>query len=96
MQDITLVAMEAEKRPIADLIGATEYFNHDLVIVPITQIPDDKATSSGEAGDEEAAAAAVAVNEERNGKGRTYGHPRTSLHRRREEEEEEEEVGKPG
>lgn len=65
LQDITLVTMEAEKRPIADLIGATEYFNHDLVIVPITQIPDDKPTSSGEAGDEVAAAAAVAANEEK-------------------------------
>ena len=40
LQDITLVAPEAEMRPIADLIGATEYFNHDLVIVPWTQIPD--------------------------------------------------------
>ena len=40
LQDITLVSPEAEMRPIADLIGATEYFNHDLVIVPWTQIPD--------------------------------------------------------
>ena len=37
LQDITLVTPEAEMRPIADLIGATEYFNHDLVIVPWTQ-----------------------------------------------------------
>ncbi len=40
LQDITLITPEAEMRPIADLIGATEYFNHDLVIVPWTQIPD--------------------------------------------------------
>ena len=55
LQDITLVATEAEKRPIADLIGATEYFNHDLVIVPITQIPDDP--TPGNSGGPEAAAA---------------------------------------
>ena len=41
LQDVTLISPEAEMRPIADLIGATEYFNHDLVIVPVTQIPDD-------------------------------------------------------
>lgn len=59
LQDITLVTTEAEKRPIADLIGATEYFNHDLVIVPITQIPDDNPTPS------DMAASSTAVNEER-------------------------------
>ena len=41
LQDVSLISPQAETRAISELIGATEYFNHDLVIVPITQIPDD-------------------------------------------------------
>ena len=38
-QQVRLIEQSDEGRPIADLIGATEYFSVDLAIVPLTQIP---------------------------------------------------------
>lgn len=38
LQDITLVHPTYENRSIAELIGATDFFSHDLIIVPLTQI----------------------------------------------------------
>ena len=38
LQDIQLVHPSYENRSISDLIGATDFFNHDLIIVPLTQI----------------------------------------------------------
>lgn len=37
--ELKLVKEEDEGRPIAELIGATDYFTVDLAIVPLTQIP---------------------------------------------------------
>jgi hypothetical protein len=37
--DLRLIPEEDEGKPIADLIGATDYFLVDLAIVPVTQIP---------------------------------------------------------
>lgn len=39
--DLKLIAESDEEKPIAELIGATDYFLVDLAIVPITQIPPD-------------------------------------------------------
>jgi hypothetical protein len=38
LQDITLVHPTYENRSIAELIGATDFFSHDLIIVPLTQV----------------------------------------------------------
>jgi hypothetical protein len=38
VQDIQLVHPSYEDRSIAELIGATDFFSHDLIIVPLTQI----------------------------------------------------------
>lgn len=38
LDDIKLIHPSFESRPIAELIGAIDYFMHDLVIVPITQL----------------------------------------------------------
>ncbi len=38
LQDIVLVHPTYENRTIAELIGATAFFEHDLIIVPLTQI----------------------------------------------------------
>jgi hypothetical protein len=37
--DLKLIPEEDEGKPIADLVGATDYFLVDLAIVPLTQIP---------------------------------------------------------
>ena len=37
--ELKLIKEEDEGRPIAELIGATDYFTVDLAIVPLTQIP---------------------------------------------------------
>ena len=36
--DLRLVDVEQEELPIAELIGAVDYFEYDLAIVPLTQI----------------------------------------------------------
>ena len=38
LEDIKLIHPTRENEPIANLIGATDFFSHDLVIVPLTQI----------------------------------------------------------
>ena len=38
LQDIQLVHPSYEDKSIAELIGATDFFSHDLIIVPLTQI----------------------------------------------------------
>jgi len=38
LEDIKLIHPSRENEPIANLIGATDFFSHDLVIVPLTQI----------------------------------------------------------
>ena len=38
LEDIQLIHPSRETVPIAELIGATDFFNHDLVIVPVTQL----------------------------------------------------------
>jgi hypothetical protein len=37
--ELTLINPEDEAKPIAELIGATDYFSVDLAIVPLTQLP---------------------------------------------------------
>lgn len=41
LEDIKLIHPSRETVPIADLIGATDFFSHDLVIVPVTQLHPD-------------------------------------------------------
>jgi len=41
LQDIQLVHPKHEDKSIASLIGATDFFAHDLIIVPITQLNPD-------------------------------------------------------
>ena len=36
---LTLIDEADEEKPISDLIGVTEFFDYDLAIVPLTQIP---------------------------------------------------------
>lgn len=40
--ELRLIPTEDEGKPIAELIGATDYFLVDLAIVPVTQIPLDQ------------------------------------------------------
>ena len=40
-EDIKLIHPEREVEPIASLIGRTDFFEHDLVIVPFSQIPPE-------------------------------------------------------
>ena len=39
--DVKLIHPSRENEPIAGLIGATDFFGHDLIIVPLSQIPLD-------------------------------------------------------
>lgn len=41
LNDVKLIHPSRETSPIAELIGATDFFAHDLVIVPITQLHPD-------------------------------------------------------
>ena len=45
LQEIMLIPVSSEKRSIASLVGAIEYFEHDLVIVPLSQLPPDTSTN---------------------------------------------------
>lgn len=39
--DVKLVHPDRETEPIANLIGRTDFFEHDLMLVPLSQIPPD-------------------------------------------------------
>jgi len=41
LEDVKLIHPSRETVPIAELIGATDFFSHDLVIVPVTQLHPD-------------------------------------------------------
>ena len=40
-KELILIETENEDKPIADLIGAIDFFAYDLAIVPLSQIPPD-------------------------------------------------------
>ncbi len=37
-QDMRLISVESEETVISELIGATDFFTHDLLIVPLSQV----------------------------------------------------------
>jgi hypothetical protein len=39
---LRLIKRSDEDKPIADLIGAVDFFEHDLCIVPLSQLPPDE------------------------------------------------------
>ena len=39
--EVKMISPNRESEPIASLIGATDFFIHDLVLVPLSQIPKD-------------------------------------------------------
>ena len=45
MSDFKLIPAEDETKPIADLIGAVDFFSYDLCIVPLSQISPDVVPS---------------------------------------------------
>lgn len=44
-KDFRLIAAEDESKPIADLIGAVDFFSYDLCIVPLSQLSPDVVPS---------------------------------------------------
>ena len=40
-QQVKLISLDREDEPIAALIGAADFFLHDLIMVPFSQIPTD-------------------------------------------------------
>ena len=54
---------DKEEIPIADLIGATDFFSHDLVIIPYSQLPMEMDEVLNMTQEEIAAAAAKAEAE---------------------------------
>ena len=40
-EDVKLIPQEREGEPIADLIGRTDFFEHDLILCPLSQIPPE-------------------------------------------------------
>jgi hypothetical protein len=40
-QQVKLIDSSRENEPIASLIGATDFFLHDLIVVPLSQIPPE-------------------------------------------------------
>ena len=40
-EDVKLIHPDREGEPIADLIGRTDFFEHDLILCPLSQIPPE-------------------------------------------------------
>jgi len=39
--DVKLIHPDREVEPISNLIGRTDFFEHDIIIVPLSQVPQD-------------------------------------------------------